>query len=138
MFQYINPFDIVKANYSDLDGNIKTGESGKPQRGLFLVLDVHKCNVLCAKITSHESIHTRNNSHKLSIRNHPFLISDSWIQFNKLHTFNVSNCSKIGDVAFSDRLSVIEDFTEYFGFLRLCMQKHAPSYLSPNITKRGK
>lgn len=95
----IRPFMIVTAPYTDLTGSIKTFSNGAPQRGLFLVARVDDSNhVLAFKITSQQSKFINDFTYVLPQNKHPFLKSDSYVQFDKWHTLNVDNCIVVGSV----------------------------------------
>lgn len=102
------PFVIVSAHYTDLTGQVKTFKSGQPQRGLFLVARVDDTNhVLAFKITSQCDRFINEFTYLLPQDRHPFLKTDSYVQFDKWHTLNVNNCTIIGSVHPNYRMALL-------------------------------
>lgn len=104
----IRPFMVVSAPYTDLTGQIKTFKNGAPQRGLFLVARVDATNhVLAFKITSQNNNFINEFTYILPQSKHPFLKADSYVQFDKWHTLNTSNCVIVGSVNPSYRMAFL-------------------------------
>lgn len=138
-YVYIKPFDIISAPYLDINGQQKVNPTtGKPQNGLFVVLDVSDSNVLCCKITSQQSKYTSPyNSYELKKESHPFLMADSsYVQCIKLHTLSVYSCKYLGSVAQHCRNGLISKLTKVAVNIKLNLQRYAPAYQSPNLYGR--
>ena len=135
---FFNPFDIVSAPYTDTFGQAKVNPSnGKPQNGLFLVLDVHDGNVLACKITSQRSKYTMPaTSYELRQDSHPFLMATSYIQCMKMHTLDKGSCKYIGSVAEHCRNGLLAKLTNVATHVKLNLQRYAPTYRSPNLYGR--
>lgn len=135
MFEVLKPFDIVSSHYVDLEGNIKTYSSGKPQKALFLVLAVDKGNVIACKITSQDTrYNTPEFTYTLSKETHEFLKADSYIQITKPHTLYAYNCNKVGVVAAFCRPAILKKIQLFFKTLSDVVSIECPmtSYVSPN------
>jgi hypothetical protein len=103
----IKPFAIVAAPYVDLEGQIKVFPTGETQRGLFLVLKVDdNDNVLAVKITS-QNKYISEFCYTLRKANHPFLMCDSNVQFDKWHTLALSSCTFLGYVDYNLRFPLL-------------------------------
>jgi hypothetical protein len=124
--RFFQVFDIVTTQYYSLNGNPKTG--------IFLVLDVSKGNLLCAKLTSQYDVRFLQHSVLLLQRTNPFLECDSYIQLDKLNTLNVKNCSYLGRVAPVVRKQIKDGFNKFANdvLYNLYLNLGIP-YISPNV-----
>ena len=139
--QKLRPFMIVSAPYVDLEGNIKTFSNGVTQRGLFLVARADDDgNVLAFKITSQYSKFINEYTYTLSVRTHPFLRADSFVQFDKWHTLMATECVILGQVAPSLRMALLRKFDSIMREVDNCLKNYmsweavnpTTSYRSPN------
>lgn len=136
MDRVLKPFDIISAPYVSLDGSIKVFADGEPQRGLFMVLAVDYDNITCAKITSQDNEAYLANSYCLTKAANYFLRTDSYVQFDKLHTLSVSSATYIG---YADKPSRYPMYRILSGYLtglvqnlkRFCNPPRK-KYVSPN------
>jgi hypothetical protein len=107
----LRPFMIVSAPYIDLEVNIKRYPSGIPQRGLFMVARVDcNNNVLAFKVTSQQSKFINEYTYLISVKHHPFLKADSYVQLDKWHTLSTSECAIVGNVIPSLRMAILRKY----------------------------
>ena len=125
MIRSLKVFDIVSSSYPSLDGTLK--------EGLFLVLNVSKGNMLCAKITSQFDSRYMNYAVLVYQRTNPFLQCDSYIQLDKLLTLNSNRCAKIGSLAPVIRPDVKNVFNRMLLDILTSLNKNIRQvYRSPN------
>lgn len=138
----IKPFSIVSAPYTDLKGNVKTFENGTTQRGLFLVLRADdSSNVLAVKITSQYNKFINEFCYTIRQSSHPFLRSDSFVQFDKWHTLDAAECIILGQVSPTLRMALLRKFEAITYEIGNCLKDNISfsnmghSYVSPNVRR---
>ena len=139
----IKPFSVVSAPYTDLKGQVKTFDNGVIQRGLFLVLRVDDSGtILAAKITSQYNRFINDFCYIMRQASHLFLKCDSYVQFDKWHTLDVSECIVLGQASPTLRMALLRKFEAITYEVNNCLKDnislvdvHKP-YVSPNVERR--
>lgn len=134
----LRAFMIVSAPYIDLEGNVKRFSNGEIQRGLFMVARVDDDgNVLAFKITSQRSKFINEYTYFISSRTHMFLKTDSYVQLDKWHTLDASECCIVGQITPSLRMAILRKYDLITREVDKCLKDNMPwedtqQYVSPN------
>ena len=140
----IKPFSVVSAPYTDLKGSIKTFDNGVAQRGLFLVLRIDDCdNILAVKITSQYNKFINDFCYIMRQSSHQFLRADSYVQLDKWHTLDASECIVLGQTSPTLRMALLRKFEAITYEVSNCLKDNismvniSKPYVSPNSRRSG-